>query len=222
MRTENCRKRIRSGAFTAVELLAIVVVLFFLIVVFLPDSPLFGRRSHCSLRINCINNLKQTGLAFRLWSGDNGDMYPMQALPNEAYGSFQLNATNGFRYFQVMSNELSTPRIVVCPTDAKRTAATNFTTDFDNSLISYFVGLNANETNANSFLAGDRNLTNGHFHVKGMLCLQTNQNIGWTKDLHNQSGNIAMGDGSVVQVTNKLLRAYLAKTGMATNRLLFP
>jgi prepilin-type processing-associated H-X9-DG protein len=218
-----CRKRDDSRAFTIVDLLAIVVVIFVLVLVFLPDGPLFPQRhSRCSIRINCINNLKQTALAFRLWSGDNGDVYPMQALSTEAYGSFQLNATNGYRYFQIMSNELSTPKVIYCPTDSTRTSATNFTTDFDNSHVSYFLGLDASETNTSSFLAGDRNLTNGGALRNGILYVRTNQNVGWTKEMHNECGNVAMADGSVAQLSNKVVRAYLAKTGFVTNRLLFP
>lgn len=55
--------------------------------------------------IQCANNLKQIGLAERIWAGDNG-------------GKFTSN-------FISMSNELSTPIILKCPTD-KNTSATNF------------------------------------------------------------------------------------------------
>ena len=56
--------------------------------------------------INCINNLKQIGLALRVWSLDNEDAYP----PN----------------FLVTSNELSTPKILVCPSDTAHQAAPDF------------------------------------------------------------------------------------------------
>jgi hypothetical protein len=48
--------------------------------------------------------------------------------------------------FQVMSNELSTPILVLCPQDLNRNYATNFTDDFNNSRISYFVVVDANKT----------------------------------------------------------------------------
>ena len=35
-------------------------------------------------KINCINNLKQVGLAFRIWEGDNGDKYPRRCPPPRA------------------------------------------------------------------------------------------------------------------------------------------
>jgi len=51
-------------------------------------------------RIQCVNNLKQVGLAFRVWAGDNTNKYPTSLV--------------------VMSNELSTTKILVCPSDKER------------------------------------------------------------------------------------------------------
>ncbi len=55
-------------------------------------------------------------------------------------------------------------------------------------------------------VAGDRNLTNGFPPTNGMLYLTTNQNVGWTKELHKFEGNIALGDGSVQQANNARLQ----------------
>jgi prepilin-type processing-associated H-X9-DG protein len=210
--------RIKTRAFTVVELLVIVAAVLILAALALPSLS----RSHKSVRIECVNNLKQVGLAFRLWSGDCGDKYPMQALADESKWSFHLNATNGFRYFQVMSNELATPKNLVCPADKKRKPAANFTNGLDNSHISYFAGLDADETMPLTFLAGDWNITNGQSKTNNILCLQTNQLVGWIKDLHKFAGNIAMADGSVRQLNNSGLQKSLGDTGLATNRLLFP
>lgn len=64
----------------------------------------------------------------------------------------------------VMSNQLSTPKIVVCPAD-ERTYATNFAFfnaipagPFRNLTVSSFVGRDADETLPLMFLAGDRNI----------------------------------------------------------------
>jgi hypothetical protein len=52
-------------------------------------------------RIQCINNLKQIGVAVRVWSGDEDDgKYPTSYL--------------------TMSNELSTVKVLICPNDAAR------------------------------------------------------------------------------------------------------
>jgi prepilin-type processing-associated H-X9-DG protein len=217
------RRRRSFRAFTVVELLVVIVVVFFLVVLFLPSSgSIFPQRRRInSPRIHCVNNLKQVGLAFRMWSDDNSDMYPMQVLTNQTGAFLFADATNGFRYFEALSNELSTPKILVCPSD-KRVPATNFTTDFNGAHVSYFIGLEADVTLAGAFLGGDRNITNGRAPINGILELQTNQNIGWTSELHNGFGNVLLGDGSVQQVNSPGVKQLLASTGLATNRLLLP
>jgi prepilin-type processing-associated H-X9-DG protein len=207
-------------AFTVLELLIVILVVIVFAGLFLPYS--FDDRGRTkAIRINCVCNLKQVGLAFRLWSDDNNSMYPMQYYTNQSGVLLFADATNEFRYFQAMSNELSTPKILVCPAD-KRIAATNFTTDFSGARVSYFVALEANEMFPNRLLSGDRNITNGRSPRNGILEANTNQNIGWTSELHNGFGNVGLADGSVQQFTINGLRNCVGHTGLATNRLLLP
>ncbi|HWW01564.1 MAG TPA: hypothetical protein VNZ64_17835 [Candidatus Acidoferrum sp.] len=56
-----------------------------------------------AVNIQCVNNLKQLGLACKVWSLDNGDRFPSNLLQ--------------------MTNEMSTPKILVCPADTGREAA---------------------------------------------------------------------------------------------------
>ena len=111
-----------------------------------------------------------------MWNDDNG-VYPMQYRADNFDGPSYAAKQQIYVYFQAMSNELSTPKILACPGDTKRTAGTNFTTDFDNSKVSYFVGLDAASTNASMFLAGDRNISNGTPPRNGILELTTNQSV---------------------------------------------
>ncbi len=53
--------------------------------------------------IRCVNNLKNMGLAVRVYATDNGDEFPPDMVS--------------------MKNELSTPKILVCPADTGRTPA---------------------------------------------------------------------------------------------------
>jgi prepilin-type N-terminal cleavage/methylation domain-containing protein len=210
----------KKRAFTVLELLVVVVVVLVLAGLLLPANT---HPRIKAVRINCVNNLKQVGLAFRLWGGDHNDLYPMQYFTNQTGALLFADAADGFRYFQVMSNELSTPKILICPADKKRTAATNFSGDFTGNRISYFVGLDANETtHPSTFLSGDCNITNGLKPINGVLELTTNQNIGWTGEIHGHAGNLGVADGSVQQVTDNGLNSFAGHTGLATNRLLFP
>jgi len=47
-----------------------------------------------------------------------------------------------YLHFQVMSDELNTPKLLICPQHARRNFATNFA-GLKNGHISYFVGLDA-------------------------------------------------------------------------------
>lgn len=201
----------RQG-FTLVALLVIIAVLALLAAMLLP--ALTGAKNK-STRIQCVNNLKQSGLAFRVWEGDNGDKYPM-AVPNRKGGTMEYaDGANTFRHFLVMSNELSTPKILICPADT-RAAAANFSR-LQNQNISYFVDLDGNEEYPQRFLVGDRNLTAGNEPEKGILKLVPGQPVSWTETMHVNQGNIGLTDGSVQQLSNSGLQNALQVSGEPTN-----
>jgi len=56
----------------------------------------------------------------------------------------------------------------------------------------------------------------------GVLLASTNDPVSWTAALHQNCGNIGLADGSVQQLSTKLLRDAVANTGFQTNRLLMP
>jgi len=204
---------------TLVELLVVLVVLgFFAIVMLNTPEPKAKTRA---LRIQCVSNLKQVGLAYRIWEGDHGS-YPM-AVSETNSGTMEFTTgKNAFRHYQVMSNELSSPRVLLCPSDASRDEAATNWFNFSNSNISYFVGIVANESNAMMILSGDHNITNGTPTKNGLLALSTNALAGWTSEMHKRVGNILLTDGSVQQVSILGLQNQIANTGVATNRVQMP
>ncbi|MDB6126043.1 MAG: prepilin-type cleavage/methylation protein [Pedosphaera sp.] len=223
MKTQNINDAKR--AFTVLELMVVILILVILMGLLFPMPT---RSKGKAIRIQCVNSLKSLGIAFRIWADDNGDLYPMQCRTNDFNGPSFASNKKMFIYFQVMSNELSNPKMVVCPGDKKRTVATNFTTDFNSGHVSYFIGADANETNFNGLLAGDRNITSGIAPKNGMLEIttnqvaSTNQTVAWTEELHNRAGNVLFADSHVEQLTSSKLREALMRSGMATNRLVFP
>ena len=174
-------------------------------------------------RIQCVNNLKQIGLAYRIWSGDHGDNYPMNISETNGGTIEFTTGPNAFRHFQVMSNELFTPKHLICPAEPDRTRewATNFNL-LSNSNLSFFVGVDANETNVQMILSGDHNITNGTPVKNGLLELTTARPAGWTAEMHNKVGNLGLADGSVQQLSISGLQNAVANTGFATNRLQMP
>jgi prepilin-type N-terminal cleavage/methylation domain-containing protein/prepilin-type processing-associated H-X9-DG protein len=210
----------RVFGFTLTELLVVIVVLAIVVAMLLPALSASKHKSHI---ISCVNNLHEIGLAFRVWGGDNGDKFPPQISVTNG-GAMELLVTgNAAAYFQTMSNELSTPKVLICPEDKKHFYATNFSTGFNNGNISYFVSLDANETNPQMILSGDDNLTvNGILVRPGIFNLTTNFSIGWTKERHGGAGNIGLADGSAQQVSADGLKFSSVTAGVVTNRLAIP
>jgi len=216
-----------ARAFSLIDLLILAGTVVLVAVVFL---PMLAKSKAKSKRINCTNNLKQVGLAFRLWAGDNGDKYPMQVSTNLGGAMEFVAAGVAVPHFVVMSNELATPKILVCPPDFRRSVAPNFSSLNDTNL-SYFVVPEADESLPQLWLSGDRNLaTNGKALKPGLFTVRTNTALGWTAEQHRHNGNLAFADGSVQQfssarlaqsVTNALA-AYSAATSNATFRILLP
>ena len=171
----------------------------------------------------CANILKAIGSSFRVFADDNEDKFSWHISTNNGGSREYLEVPNSaFRHFQVMSNELSTPKILVCPEDRKRVWSTNWVTGFDNQNVSYFVGLNSSETNANSILSGDRYLTGNRQPTNGFLELTSRDTIGWTKRYHDYHGYVAFGDGSVEQLNSTDLQTAVRNSGVTTNRLAIP
>ena len=220
-------------AFTLIELLIVVMCLGILALILLPT---LARPKVYGQRINCVNNLKQMGVAFRTWALDNGDKYPAQVSITNGGTMELVDSGVVYAHFQVMSNELSTPKILVCPEDAvrQRWTATTFASATpgtpncipfsSNTNVSYFVGVDAVDSSPLMFLSGDANIgLDGALPKVGLRSFSTNSNIGWYQPRHERGikGNIGFADGSVQVLDSKELRMALMASGV-TNRLAIP
>ena len=213
--------RLQQGL-TLIELMIVLGMLLVIVAMFYPSVAHKARVGSRSSKLGCVNNLKQVGLSYRTWALDNNDRFPMET-PGTNGGTAEIvEFAAAYLHFQVLSNELSTPKILLCPTDVQRKRATNFWPDLSNSKISYFVGIAASETNVQMFLSGDRNITNGTSTKGGFLDLTTNHLAGWDHQLHRGQGNIGLADGSVMQMSTEMLQKAIQNTGDSTNRLAMP
>jgi type II secretory pathway pseudopilin PulG len=209
------------SAFTLIELLVIVSALALVAGLLIPGLARARRQATAK---NCSNNLKCVGLAFRTWNPNDSALFPAQE-PTNYRGVKELVGTGQvFIHFRVMSNELATPKVLVCPQDKAKTAATNFASGFSDRNVSYFVGTDAQETEPQMFLSGDRNLAFGGHPIKpGLFVLTTNNpSLTWTKALHHSCGNVGLADGSVQFCDSKRLAAAAQNQGQPTNVLAIP
>jgi prepilin-type processing-associated H-X9-DG protein len=235
VRFKNCR----DSAMTIIELLAILFCLFLLAAIIVPVLQHAKARAQ---RLNCVSNLKQDALAARIWEGDNSNLYPMQVSITNGGGRELIAMGNVAGLFAVMSNELSTSRILICPADTQVVWPTNsgyapwatgFGGNYGNKTISYFAGVDVtNENDPRKILFGDDNLEiNGAPVPSSVAEISTNASITWGggrhDDLeflvrHHYCGNIGFADGSVQEVSQSGLQQVLIQTGQATNRWAIP
>ncbi|MCX8091227.1 MAG: prepilin-type N-terminal cleavage/methylation domain-containing protein [Verrucomicrobiae bacterium] len=230
----------RKRAFTLIELLVVIAIIAILAAMLLPALAAAKAKAQ---RINCTNNLKQVGLAFRQWAMDNNDMYPMRVAAGMGGADIHVGVRNVaasqatsrgvFGMFMVLSNELNTPKVLFCPSEfeSSRQPASSFAATttiasqipYTNDLnVSYFVGVDCDETYPQMFLTGDHNMGNGNpptalypNFVSVGTNFQANAGPGWMDNMHKKQGNVGLGDGSVQGFSRSRLQEALRNTGDA-------
>jgi hypothetical protein len=198
----------KDRAFTRTDLAVVVGLVGFLAMLFVraqedPVAALAAAKAK-QQRLKCISNLKQIGLGFRIWSNDNKDLFPMRTKAKESGSMEAIESGETFRHFLAASNELNTPKILVCPSDNRSLVAD--WGQLTGTNLSYFVAVDADEAKPQMLLSGDRNLTNGLALKKNLLTVSPDPPAGWTAAIHVEAGNLGLSDGSALQANTAMLR----------------
>ena len=204
--TRTLSMRSHKKAFTLIELLVVIAIIAILASLLLPA---LARSKAKARRINCVNNWKQTALAFRAWAVDNKGKLPWNVAVKDG-GS--MNSPDWSDHFRFASNDLATPKILICPSDPAKKPGTNWVNLDGDQNMSCFIGILSTEEHPETIMLGDRNVTGGD----GGLDPTWNKFMGssidaaWDKTIHVEQGNIALADGSVQEVKKGALRAQIS------------
>jgi prepilin-type processing-associated H-X9-DG protein len=145
--------------------------------------------------------------------------------------------------FLCMSNELSTPKILACPSEWEqgRVVASSFAgvnggvasqiPYICDTNVSYFIGVDATETSPQMFLTGDHNLGDNAnppttpfntlspqtrpFIMLGTNITSTAAATGpaWMDNMHSKQGNVGLADGSVQGWSRSRLQDAIKNSG---------
>jgi len=200
-----CRnKKAVSRAFTLIELLVVISIIGILASMILPA---LSKAKGKALRIACVNNLRQLGLALRMWSDDNESRYPWRLSPASGGSQGEVEV---WRHLRLIHSEISTPKVFKCPSDSDRDKANDWTAApglgleaMKNDALSYFIGTDSDDNQPGVQVLGDRNIegTDGQncdsAQLVGTATLLDPDTAKWQSNIHDYAGNMLMGDGSV-------------------------
>jgi competence protein ComGC len=222
---ENTSKCIK--AFTRVEVALCLTGVMLLVLVAMPGLANNRNRSQ---RAGCVDNLRLIGQAVQLWGAEHDDSPPWQ-VGNLEGGTRPLAGAKvaaAWYEFAWLSNQLATPKILVCPSDfvrarnaadtwGKSATGLNTVAHRDNA-VSYAINVHSFFGEPKSIVCSDRNLrvdsalsgtcSLGFVFISQILPSPISV-AAWTNALHGLTGNILTAEGSVLEISDSALKPYL-------------
>ena len=208
-------------AFTRIELLAMCAALGLIALVVAP--ALAGGKSDAE-RAVCSNNLRLICRGVQSWAGEHNQQLSWWAFVQDG-GTRPFTGTkpgNAWYEYLFLSNELVTPKILACPSDAGVKRAETwyqfaYGLEFRSLALSYPLQLHASADDPRSPLTSDRNFrgsTAGSCPARVSTVNGTTPDLAeWTNGIvHGVYGHVVLMDGSVEFTSSGQLQTVLASS----------
>lgn len=144
----------RKKRLTLIEVLIFVFIATTILALLLPA---LGRARESARRANCMSNLKQIGLALKMYSQDNQDFFPRtlndvnrDGNPGTAADDLQLLVP---KYLENPENPITNLKMFVCPSSTTEKEMTRFLLPFN---ISYAYARSLDETDVETVIMCDQ------------------------------------------------------------------
>ncbi len=206
----------QNRGFTLIELLVVIAIIAILASLLLPALAQATARAK---RIKCVSNMRQVALAARMWAIDNGGRFPWAV--DQANGGTR-GLLPAATHLGALSNELNNVKVLACPADSMRSPAKDWGS-LQNANLSFFAGLDGDESLPQTILVGDRNIakaTGGVLDKENCSTAQVEASVlkagesySWGEDLRRTFGNLGLSDGSVQQTRDNSLKNQVQYSG---------